>query len=284
MTYDYESKFVIRCSSREEFESVTEFFRNRFPNKWISSVGWEDGYDCLLYASETYYAIHPRTFKQVEHQYSDIYSAEEFLRDSTASAQEAKFKVGDKVRMVECGWDRVPTGAAGRIIEVRTTDVCVEYEQRIDGHDGDGTGRFGYCWYSSPTDLEKLEEVSTDESVTVNKSAAFPFTLPESVFDYKPIFPTLFERYRPFLFENGAIINEPMAQKETTQMQVIKAIKAKLSPVDRTLVKNGYLTSTGERTGKYDSELWESIQAELIAEADTKEFRKELAAALSDEE
>ena len=79
-------------------------------------------------------------------------------------------------------------------------------------------------------------------------------------------------------------INEPQAQKENNQMSVIKMIKAKFSPVDKILVKHGYLTDKGERTSMYEQELKDAAIADLIEAQDTKTFRQELSEALSNED
>lgn len=83
------------------------------------------------------------------------------------------------------------------------------------------------------------------------------------------------------LFES---ITEPLAPRKESKMSVIKALKAKLSPTDRTLVRHGYLTNTGERTSTYESELRDAVMSRLIEEEDTKEFRDELARALKEED
>lgn len=67
-------------------------------------------------------------------------------------------------------------------------------------------------------------------------------------------------------------------------MSLVKAIKARVSPTDRTLAKHGYLDGRGERTSQYEDELWQAIRERMIDAEDTAEFRKELAAGLRDED
>ena len=74
--------------------------------------------------------------------------------------------------------------------------------------------------------------------------------------------------------------NNRKGNKFMSIQNVIKSVKAKLSPVDRKLVKNGFLTSSGKRTGEYNEELQEIAINKLIDAEDTKEFRAELAKSL----
>ena len=79
---------------------------------------------------------------------------------------------------------------------------------------------------------------------------------------------------------NNNLNNNRKGNKFMSIQNVIKSVKAKLSPVDRKLVKNGFLTSSGKRTGEYNEELQEIVINKLIDAEDTKEFRAELAKSL----
>lgn len=70
-------------------------------------------------------------------------------------------------------------------------------------------------------------------------------------------------------------------RKPTKMNNIFQAIKAKLNPTDRELVKHGYLNADGTRTGMYEMQLKEMADKKMVDAEDTKEFRKELAKELN---
>lgn len=78
-------------------------------------------------------------------------------------------KIGDRVRvisvpgLVESRDDEIKIGTKGIVKHLRKTDVGVEFDEYINGHDGWWGGKYGYCWYISYERLEKIEETDTAE-------------------------------------------------------------------------------------------------------------------------
>lgn len=63
------------------------------------------------------------------------------------------FKVGDIV-IATCdfynGCDITFNGQIGKIIEISgLKTACVQFNNNIDGHNGDGLGKQGHCWWGS---------------------------------------------------------------------------------------------------------------------------------------
>lgn len=78
-------------------------------------------------------------------------------------------KIGDRVRVVfvpslfKSRDDEIKIGTKGIVKHLRKTDVGVEFDEYINGHDGWWGGKYGYCWYVPYERLEKIEETDTAE-------------------------------------------------------------------------------------------------------------------------
>jgi hypothetical protein len=73
------------------------------------------------------------------------------------------YKIGDRVRLIR----RLFTGRSsyfnfgaiypGEMGTVRNPQdgysILVEFDRHIHGHDGEGVGRYGHCWYVEPDDI-----------------------------------------------------------------------------------------------------------------------------------
>ena len=54
-------------------------------------------------------------------------------------------------------------GLQGRVIAdgTRGSEICVEFDINIRGHNGHGLGRHGYCWYIHKSQLVKIPDTRT---------------------------------------------------------------------------------------------------------------------------
>lgn len=79
-----------------------------------------------------------------------------------------KFKVGDKVKLIQAPYGHESEvrlinyeGIVVHIrtdLEVDTKDIGVEYDQTFaGGHNCEGHGKDGHCWYARPEDLGFLD-------------------------------------------------------------------------------------------------------------------------------
>ena len=72
-----------------------------------------------------------------------------------------KLKIGDRVRIVsvtpidEADGVKIVDGMTGTVKEVDETEVGVEFDDDVNGHDGFWEGKDGHCWYVEPKYLEK---------------------------------------------------------------------------------------------------------------------------------
>lgn len=167
-----------------------------------------------------------------------------------------KFKVGDKVR-----------DSIGRIDTVKLIPGMYEYDMR-DYVKSDQ----GFVLENQDWDFQKDWELLPAEELKVYKD--------EFSYQHSPWYgnPTLscIEWAREYYLKKPRLFK----RKESKMNSIIKSIQAKLNPVDRTLVKHGYLNSNGTRTGMYEDQLREMAIEKLIVAEDTEEFRKELATEL----
>lgn len=89
---------------------------------------------------------------------------------------EYEFKVGDRVRATKkCTWGRTKAGDLGTVIVVKPFHrYGVEFDNENGGHECDGTGKNGYCWWVNSFEIELVHEVKfaqpepTPEPITVN--------------------------------------------------------------------------------------------------------------------
>lgn len=79
------------------------------------------------------------------------------------------WKVGHRVEIVESDRRKIDVGIKGTVIEIDKDigGMTVEFDKEMDGHDGDGVGKDGYCWYffKYPQDLEITEQ----DGITIRK-------------------------------------------------------------------------------------------------------------------
>lgn len=83
--------------------------------------------------------------------------------------REVQFEVGDRVRAInklpyEGMFGVVDTlGKVGTVIEVGEDDTCaIEFDEHINGHDRNGKGKMGHCWWIAH---EKLELVKAPQVI-----------------------------------------------------------------------------------------------------------------------
>ena len=81
-------------------------------------------------------------------------------------------------------------------------------------------------------------------------------------------------------FNNG---ESQKGNKRMSVNKIMNSIKANLSPVDRKLVKAGFLDSKGERTDEYNCELDGMIRNEAREAMDTKVLREKLAKSIKED-
>lgn len=82
-----------------------------------------------------------------------------------------KFKVGDRVRAIEAhdGKEEI-VGKIGTIRRINTYSYLVEFDENINGHDGDGT-KNGHCWNCAEDVLKPVyREIKVGEKYRVTNS------------------------------------------------------------------------------------------------------------------
>lgn len=70
----------------------------------------------------------------------------EDVMPETDNSKEEDWRVGDEVVVVR-EFNKARLGMKGAVIAVENNDPLVEFEQPMRGHDGDGRGRWGHCWW-----------------------------------------------------------------------------------------------------------------------------------------
>lgn len=66
-----------------------------------------------------------------------------------------EFKVGDRV-IVKSG--RL-CGKPGKIISITHECHClIEFDEYMDGHSGEGRGKYGFCYWVAKVDIKKLHK------------------------------------------------------------------------------------------------------------------------------
>lgn len=178
----------------------------------------------------------------------------------------AKFKVGDKVRVYR-NKDRGDNSGVGTIFTI--TKIYKDFNEKEDysayGDPDGGSWSFHNLELIDPmtfTDLEKFHNGYVWQNY-------IPLTKPYEElkqYNYSSSLPRLFKR------------------KESKMNNIFQAIKAKMSPTDRTLVKHGYLNSDGTRSSMYEDQLREMAIKKLMDAEDTADFRAELASELKQDE
>lgn len=74
------------------------------------------------------------------------------------------FKVGDRVKVIGGGRlidkAEIKEGMLGTIIDIGIGDptIGVEFDDYIDGHDADGKGKRGCCWFMPERSVQKFEK------------------------------------------------------------------------------------------------------------------------------
>ena len=74
------------------------------------------------------------------------------------------FGIGDRVRVVsvtpidEADGVKIVDGMAGTVKEVDETEVGVEFDDDVSGHNGSWGGKDGHCWWVEDKYLEKIED------------------------------------------------------------------------------------------------------------------------------
>lgn len=209
---------------------------------------------------------------------SGYYLQEDGLEPETKETP--TFKVGDIVKHKK----------TGRIDEVESVPGMIDYDSRGFGKAEEGfllkSGNWSFQdeWEKSDLDYNPKDEV-------VKEDVAFKKEEPKLHLRYNPLAEQLESYtysgdYKPFSVQESIVtlINSSTEVKEKPMNSIFQAIKAKLSPTDRVLVKNGYLNSDGSRTSMYESELLKVANQKLIEAEDTADFRKALAKELKEDD
>lgn len=179
---------------------------------------------------------------------------------------EPKFKVGDRVRGLPNGYVITNEGWEGEVTRVQD----------------------GFIWVKGPGLLQSTMVYSEYfENITPKIDSCATLTME----NLNKAIVSMCNSPNPYSFEASytanPILTKPLKsfkRKESIMESVFAAIKAKLSPTDRMLVKHGYLNSDGTRTSNYESQLKEMAMKKLLEAEDTKEFRDELAAELKEQD
>jgi hypothetical protein len=195
-------------------------------------------------------------------------------KDPRVKTEEPKFKVGDKLKKKTDGdvIELLENNRPGHWISIESVSGCSHWSEN---------------WLEENTvKLPDEPETKIDNPGIVISPEIIQQAV-KAVRKYDFWSPSLvdWERYmlsNQYYYGLPIFTGEP--KKEKTMNNVFQAIKAKLSPTDRTLVKHGYLNSDGSRTESYESQLKEQEIKELIEAQDTSTFRKELAEELREDE
>lgn len=74
------------------------------------------------------------------------------------------FIVGDRVMALGCIDGRDLSGMTGTIVDISDEDICIEFDEDIDGHDCDGLGKPGHCrWTVGDDRVEYICEDSDED-------------------------------------------------------------------------------------------------------------------------
>jgi hypothetical protein len=85
----------------------------------------------------------------------------------------SKFKVGDRVEVIGVnksdpltGNEYIKDGMFGTIIVIENSEpnIGVEFDDYIKGHNADGKGKKGYCWFLYTENLKKVEKENIQRS------------------------------------------------------------------------------------------------------------------------
>lgn len=72
------------------------------------------------------------------------------------------YKIGDRVIAIKEVGNDAKINVTGRIIDIDNDDYLVEFDEYINGHDGNlwgfKTGKKGYCWWCKETNIIKTKE------------------------------------------------------------------------------------------------------------------------------
>lgn len=89
----------------------------------------------------------------------------ELVTDEPKAEAKTTFSVGDRVRNIkEYDYHPEAVGKIGTVIQVTDSDyTAVEFDEYVDGHNGLGNGKEGYCWCFEPEYLELVKDESKQE-------------------------------------------------------------------------------------------------------------------------
>ena len=69
-----------------------------------------------------------------------------------------KFKIGDRVRVINTLSSKVLSGYLGNVVHIESpSSIGVEFDNEIEGHDCSNHGQDGYCWYGDSKELVLVE-------------------------------------------------------------------------------------------------------------------------------
>ena len=69
-----------------------------------------------------------------------------------------KLNVGTRIFITSMVTTEIISGLKGTIIKNRGDESLIEFDNFIDGHSGDGSGRLGFCWWVHPDCYKKILE------------------------------------------------------------------------------------------------------------------------------
>lgn len=81
-----------------------------------------------------------------------------------------KFKIGDRVRCVKYnGVNQRPVNECGTVIHI-DDGVLVEFDKDINGHSGNGRGKYKHCWWVNYGELEPICKFKVGDIVISNNN------------------------------------------------------------------------------------------------------------------
>ena len=123
----------------------------------------------------TIQSVHGNQFYKVTG-YGSPFFTDEMFNGLASEKEEAssKFKVGDRVSCIEAHWGTLQVGDLGTVIIVRDYDFGIDYgiefDNEVKGHDCEGKGKDGHCWWMNEYEIELAKDEPKPEPtpITVN--------------------------------------------------------------------------------------------------------------------
>lgn len=167
---EFESELIsVHCKTKEEANN----FIKSAEEHGIKLISKYDSWN--FYKAETGYICY--SFKQMFVGNSKVHKRK-FKIVEWSDYMKAEFKVGDRVKCIKTyDNNRNAVGKIGTVIDLLRNGVVVQFDEYIDGHDGTGNGKCGYCWvfcknaseYLIPYKDNRKIVITTDGKTTTAK-------------------------------------------------------------------------------------------------------------------